>query len=141
MAHLKLIAAAAALACLAVPATAQDEPEEPRTTYQITYLKLKPGSDERWLEMMNEHVLPVDRAAGLPEPVIHLPMSGPWDLIILREVPGGMAELDSHNPPSRVAFRDAFLAHAGSEEAAEKLNEEMDGLIADSQRLFTHTHP
>ena len=35
--------ALAAMTGLTAPALAQDEPEEPRTTYQVTYLKFAPG--------------------------------------------------------------------------------------------------
>src|SRR3546814_469492 len=94
--------AAASMAFLAVPATAQ-EAEEPRTTYRIEYLKLKPGMEQRWIEMGEKYYGPATEAAGQKHPTIHWLMSGPWDIMMVFELPRGMAMLDSHNSPERTA--------------------------------------
>jgi len=133
--------AAAALAFLAIPAAAQDEPEEARTSYQITYVKFAPGADERWLEIMTEHTAPARAAAQLPPTQIHWLANGPWDVILVTEMPDGMAALDTHNPRAGAAYAAALLRREGSEAAVAALNAEMDALVADSDRVFTHTHP
>lgn len=138
---LKSTVAALSIAALSVPALAQDEPEEARTTYQITFLKFAPGADERWNEMMEKYYAPTAKAAGLPATEVHWMMDGEWDIMLVRQMPRGLTALDSHNPPERTAFETAFLRTAGSEDAAKKLNEENDKLVVDSMRFYTHTHP
>ncbi len=141
MNRFKTILAATALSSLAAPVLAQDEPEEARTSFQVTFVKFSGGAGERWLELMNDHFIPARQAAALPVPTVHWMMDGPWDLMVVTEMPDGMAALDSHNPRARVAYDAAILAQEGSEEAVTALNEEMDGLVDDSQRYLSHTHP
>ena len=43
--------AAASLACTAAPVTAQDEPEEARTTCTVEFLRFAPNKAETWTEM------------------------------------------------------------------------------------------
>lgn len=141
MNRFKCAFAATALANLVAPAVAQDEPEEVRTSYQVTFLKFADGAGERWLEIMNDHFMPARQAAALPAPTVHWMMDGPWDLLVVTEMPDGLAALDSHNPQARVRYDAAILAQEGSEEAVTALNEEMQDLVDDSQRYYTHTHP
>lgn len=136
-----MAAAAASIAFAAVPAVAQNEPEEPRTTYRIVLLKLKPGADDRWTELSQKYYGPADDAAKLKRPTIHWLVSGPWDLMLVQEMPSGMAALDKHNSAERVARRQAMAKIAGSEEAAAKIRDEADSLVAESSVVFSHTHP
>ncbi|WFL76859.1 hypothetical protein P7228_12765 [Altererythrobacter arenosus] len=133
--------AAASLAFTATPAFAQDEPEEPRTTYRIEFLKLKPGAGERWTEMGEKYWGPATEKAGLPQPEVHWLMSGPWDIMMVFKMPRGLAMLDSHNPPERVAFRKAFAEVAGGEDEAKKLIAEDNEIVANSMVTYSHTHP
>lgn len=139
--HFKTMIAAAALASAAMPALAQDEPEEPRTTYQLTYLKFAPGAAERWTEMMDKYYAPTAAAAGLPATQVHWLMDGEWDILLVRPMKRGMATIDAHTGPERKAYEAAFAKTAGGEEAAKKLNAENEKLIASSMRLYSHTHP
>ena len=117
------------------------EQEQARTTYRIEFLKLKPGSDQRWMEMGEKYFAPATTAAGLDQPQIHWLMSGQWDIMMVFKLPRGMATLDSHNPPERTAFRKALVKIAGSEEAAKKIMDEDDAMTADSMVVYSHTHP
>lgn len=142
--HFKTMIAAAAFASLAVPAmpaVAQDEPEEARTTYQITLLKFAPGAAERWNEMEAKYYAPSAAAAGLPATQVHWLMDGEWDIMLIRPMSRGMATVDAHTGPERKAFEAAFLKMAGSEDAVKKLNAENDKLIANYARYYSHTHP
>lgn len=132
--------AAASFALSAAPTIAQDE-EQPRTTYRIEFLKLKPGSEDRWVEMGEKYWGPASEAAGLPEPQVHWMMAGPWDIMMVFEMPRGMEMLDSHNPPERTAFRDAFVQIAGGEEEAKKLFAEDNEIVVNSVVTYSHTHP
>lgn len=136
--------AVSSLTLAAVPASGQTAPsqtEEKRTTYRVQYIKLKPGADDRWSELRNKYYDPAATAAKLPPAQVHWMMDGPWDLMLLLEMQGGMASLDQHNSPARAAFRQAFIKIAGSEDAAKKIWDEADSLIANSNTAFSHTHP
>lgn len=132
--------AAAAFMLTAVPAYSQDA-EQARTTYRIEFLKLKAGQQERWIELGEKYFGPATDAAGQKQPDVHYLMSGPWDIMMVMEMPRGMAMLDSHNPPERAAFRAAFEKVAGGKEAADKLFAEDDAIVTESMVLYSHTHP
>lgn len=132
---------AASVAFTALPVFAQDEPEEARTTYRIEYLKLKPGQEDRWVEMGEKYWEPATKAAGYPMPAIHWMMSGPWHIMMVQKLPRGLAMLDAHNPPERKRFREEFEKIAGSKEEAEKLMAEDGEIVTDSLVVFSHTHP
>ena len=98
-ANLTKIAAAMVLAAtplVAAPAFAQDEPEAPRTSYQVIMLKLAPNAGDRWSEMMDTYYAPAAEAAGLPKTEVHWLMDGGWDIMLLRPMPRGMISLDTH---------------------------------------------
>ncbi len=142
--HFTTLALAAACALTVVPATAafaQDEPEEARTTYQITMLKFAPGAADRWSEMEEKYYIPAAKAAGLPSTQVHWLIDGPYDIMLVRPMTRGMATIDAHTGPERKAFEAAFEKIAGSKDAAEKLNAESDKLISGSARYYSHTHP
>ncbi|RIV83388.1 hypothetical protein [Aurantiacibacter zhengii] len=140
---LKIAACAAALALTATPAFAQDEPEEPRTTYAVTMLKFADGADEqRWLEVMDTYVNPAREASGAAAETIHWVMMSPdYDIITVADMPGGMGNFDSHAPAGRMAFVEALTEMVGGEAQLEALREEMEGMIEKSTTLYTHTHP
>ena len=133
-------AAAASMAFTAAPVLAQDE-EEARTTHRIEYIDLADGAGERWTELGEKYFGPATDAAGQKRPTIHWLMTGRWDVMLIFEMPRGMEMLDSHNPPERTAWREAFIKIAGSEEEARKIWEEDAKLVKDSMTTYSHTHP
>jgi hypothetical protein len=133
--------AAASFAIAAMPAAAQSEPEEARTTYRIVHLKLKPGADDRWSELADKYYGPAQDAAKIKRPTVYWLVTGSWDLMLVYEMPRGLATLDKHESPERTAMRQAMAKIAGSEEAAKKINAESDSLIAESSMTMSHTHP
>lgn len=138
----KTLAASVALMFIATPALAQDEPEEPRTTYTVTMLKFADGADDRWNEIMTEYVIPAQEAAGQTPDVVHWVMLNPdYDIIVVSELSGGMATFDSHMDPERAAFMASLTEIVGGEEALETLGEEWDGLVEEQVTYYTHTHP
>jgi len=74
--------AAASLAFTAAPVTAQDEPEEARTTCTVEFLRFAPNKAETWTEMREKYWFPAAKAAGLPVPTVHWMMDGEWDLMV-----------------------------------------------------------
>ena len=143
-ANLTKIAAAMVLAAtplVAAPAFAQDEPEAPRTSYQVIMLKLAPNAGDRWSEMMDTYYAPAAEAAGLPKTEVHWLMDGGWDIMLLRPMPRGMLSLDTHASPERDAWMKALANIAGGEDKAKALMAENDKLVTESVRYFSHTHP
>lgn len=139
----KTLAAAAAIAAFSTPALAQDEPEEARTTYAVTMFEFADDADqERWLEVIDTYINPAREAAGMaPETVHWAMMNDDVDIILVAEVPGGMATFDSHAPASRTAFVDALTELVGGEAQLEALRTEMDGMTENSRTIYTRTHP
>ncbi len=138
---LKPALVAAAMAMAATPAIAQEE-EEPRTTWQINMIDVKSGGMDRWQEIVMEHIVPAYAAAGLREPQLHWTMmDDEWDMIVITEVPGGMATFDTHAPAARRALFAALVEQEGSEEAVRALFDELDGLEEKSSSVMTHSHP
>ncbi|WP_150124962.1 hypothetical protein [Tsuneonella mangrovi] len=117
------------------------EKEEARTTYRIEYLKLKPGTQQRWIELGEKYFGPATKEAGLDQPKIVWLTTGRWDIMMMFKMPRGMAMLDSHNSPEQTAFRKAMVKVAGSEEAAKKIYDEDQAMTADSMVVYGHTHP
>ena len=136
------LAAACALAFAPVSAAyAQDEPEEARSTFQITYLKFAPGADDRWTEMSDKYFVPAAKAAGLPATQIHWMMDGQWDIMLVRPMKRGMGTIDAHTGPERKAYEAALERIAGSADADKALNAENAKLVVESPRFYSHTHP
>jgi hypothetical protein len=140
-APIRTAAIAAAIACLPVPAIAQDEPEEPRTSYQISLIKLADGAQDRWMEILTEHTNPAREAAGVPLPTVHWLVNGHWHLMLVSELRGGLASFYSHNPAASTAYQAALRQQLGSDAAVDALNKEVDELVEDSDRMLSHTHP
>lgn len=132
--------AAASMAFTALPAMAQDE-EEARTTYRIEYIKLKDGSGQRWSELGEKYFDPAADEAGLNHPTVHWLMAGPWDIMMIFEMPHGLAALDTHGSPEGDAFNKAFVKVAGGEEAAKKIRDEVREIEVNSVTTYSHTHP
>lgn len=133
--------AAASFAFATIPAAAQTEAEAPRTTFRIVFLKLKPGKDDRWSELSEKYYGPAQDAAKVKRPTVYWLVSGSWDLMLVQELPRGLATLDKHETPERTAMRQAMTKIAGSEDAAKKIYEESDSLVAESSTTYSHTHP
>ena len=134
--------AAATLAFSALPAMAQDDyVEEPRTTWELRFIELAPGAENDFLEKMNTYWNPAREKAGMQPATVHFLHNGKYNLLLVLDMPGGMATFDTHRSPGRMAFREAMMELAGSEEAMEKLMEEGDKLVKDSMSIFSHTHP
>lgn len=136
------LATSAVLAFAAIPAMAQQEPEEPRTTYAVNMIKFADGADDRWTEIMEDYVNPANAAAGQSPDVVHWIMANPaYDVIVVSEMEAGMASFDAHYNPHRAAFFAAMTEIVGGAAAMEALGEEMDGLVESQVTYFTHTHP
>ncbi len=138
---LKTLAALASISLLSAPILAQDaEPEQARTTYEIRFLDLADGGQEEWAETFEQYAK-ARKAAGLPAIDVHWVVTGPWEIMMVMEMPGGMATMDSHAPASGMAMQKALLAQEGSAEAVTALGEKASKLVDRSMSYYSHTHP
>ena len=131
--------AAASLAFTA-PVIAQEE-EEARTTYRIEYINFAPGGAEKWDEAMTTYVNPARAELGFPSQEVHWLMAGEWEIMIVTEMPNGLAVLDSHQGPRWEALDKNIAARIGTEAEAKAMKAEIDGMIQGRMVTYSHTHP
>lgn len=137
----KTVLAVSAFAVFATPAVAQDEPEPPRTTYRIEYLSFVDGGANRWDEARTQYVVPARAQAGAPEQQVHWLMAGEWEIMVITEMPDGMADLDTHGSPMGQRINAAITARFANEEAATAARDEIGALVTRSMVTYSHTHP
>ncbi|MCB2065479.1 MAG: hypothetical protein KDE15_02430 [Erythrobacter sp.] len=137
------ILATTTLALASVPALAQQEPEEPRTTYAVSTFQFEDDADqERWLEIVDTYINPARVAAGMAPETVHWVMVNPdVDIMIVAEMPDGMGGFDHHMTPTRAAFVAALTNLVGGEEQLAAMRAEMDGMTKNWHVMYTHTHP
>lgn len=138
--RLKISVAALALFTIGTPVAAQAE-EQPQTTDQLIFVKLKPSPYPRWRELFEKYFAPAQAASDIPADEVHEFNSGHWDLMIKTEMLEGLAGQDTHGSPYRAAFMAKAIELAGSMEQLLAIGEEMDAMVVDRERYFTHTHP
>lgn len=143
-----LIAASAALFLFAAPAIAQDEDDGGPMTQgddakyvEAVAIKYKPGKRERAIEIINEHFAPATEKAGTSEPMLVLHMqTGRWDVIVIWEMAGGMADLEWYRSPDNIKWYAAFTELAGGEEEAGAIMKEYTSTVADVITEVGHYH-
>ena len=136
--------AAASMALTAAPSWAQDDDdyvEEPRTTWELRFIDLAPGAENDFLDRIDKYWNPAREKAGMKPAKVHFLHNGKYDLMLVLEMPGGMATFDTHRSEGRMAIQKALIEIAGSEEALEKAIEDGDKLVKDTMSIFSHTHP
>ena len=131
---------AAASMAFTAPVFAQEE-EEARTTYRIEYLNFAPGGAEKWNEAMTTYVNPARAELGFPSQEVHWLMAGDWEIMIVTEMPGGMAMLDTHRAGRFANLEANIVTRIGSEEKAKAMREAIDGSITAQMVTYSHTHP
>lgn len=133
--------AAASLAFTAAPAFAQDGEEPPRTTYRIEYLNFSGDGSAAWNDVMEKYVTPARKELGFPEEQVHWLMAGDWEIMIVTEMPNGLAVLDKHRGGRFAELEKNIVARFGSEEEAKAMKEKIDASITRRMVTYSHTHP
>ncbi len=136
--------AAASMALTAAPAMSQDDAEyveQPRTTWELRFIDLAPGAEGDFLDRMDKYFNPAREKAGMKPITVHYLHNGQYDMLLVLDMPGGMATFDTHRNDTRVAFQAALLEIAGSEEALAKMREEGDKLVEGTRSIYSHSHP
>jgi hypothetical protein len=135
---------AASATLLAAPAvvSAQElkaEREENVTYYRVEMVKFHHGKRPRAAEIVDKYFAPADRDLGGTVIDLHL-MTGDWDFITMFPMSGGPADLSYTTSPDDVRWMTALRKRAGGVEAAQKLVDEWDTLVAKREWQVAHIH-
>ena len=115
---------------------AQSEELKPQkhenVTWQtITVVDYKPGKVEEAKKIV-EKFESASASAGTPAPVQYWFETGKYDMLIIWELKGGPSDLEWSQSPSGAKWWKAFIAQEGSEEEAQKVQEEYNSLVVSS---------
>ena len=134
--------ASATLFAAPAPVIAQElkaEREENVTYYRIEMVKFHHGKRARAAELVDKYFAPADRDVGGTVVDLHL-MTGDWDFITMFPMTGGPADLTYTTSPDDVRWMTALRKRAGGADAAKKLTDEWDTLVAKREWHVGHTH-
>ena len=115
------------------------EREENVTYYRVEMVKFHHGKRPRAAELVDKYFAPSDRDIGGTVIDLHL-MTGDWDFITLFPMPGGPADMTYTTSPEDIRWMTALRKRAGGAEAAKKLTDEWDTLVAKREWHVGHTH-
>ena len=140
----KILALSLCIASATVPSSAiaqemKVEREENVTYHRVEMIKFHHGKRPRAAELVNKYFAPTDREMGGTVIDLHL-MTGDWDFITLFPMSGGPADLTYITSPNDVRFMTALAKRAGGTEAAKKITDEWDTLVAKREWHIGHTH-
>lgn len=140
----KIIALSLCVASISapLPLVAQEmkvERETNATYYRVEMVKFHHGKRPRAAELVDKYFAPTDREMGGTVIDLHL-MTGEWDFITLFPMSGGPADLTYTTSPDDVRFMTALAKRAGGPDAAKKLIDEWDSLVAKLEWHVGHTH-
>ena len=115
---------------------AQDEATAPAkhsdvTWHTVSVIDFKPGKAEDAKKLIAKFES-AGVAAQTQSPIVYWFETGKYDMVVTWELEEGPADLEWSWSPDVVKWREAFVAQEGSEEAAQKLEDEYTSLIASS---------
>jgi len=137
---------AAALAALWIPvgaASAQELKAERAQNVRywwVEMVKFHAGKRDRAGELVEQYFAPVDKEMGGQDIDIHM-TTGEWDFITLFPMTGGPADISWLTSPDEVKFMNLLAKRAGGMDAAKKLTDEWDTLVAKRVVNVAHSHP
>ncbi len=103
---------------------------ENSTWYEMVCVNFKPGKMGEAKKIMAKYES-AGAAAGIKGPETYWFVTGPYDMMLVWELEGGPSDLEWKYSPESVKWWKAFVKQEGSEEAAEKLQEQYSSFIAD----------
>lgn len=99
--------------------------------HKVSVVDYKPGKVEEAKKIIAKFQSAAI-AAGTPVPVEHWFETGKYDLMEIWELKDGSADLEWNWSPEEVKWWKALVAQEGSEEAAQKVRNDYNSLIASS---------
>lgn len=123
---------------------AQDEMKpmkyEGSTWYEMNYMDLKPGKTSAVKKLIKKYET-ASESAGTPMPHLYWCVTGKYDLLVVWKMDGGPSDLEWKWQQSGIDWWKAFVKQEGSEEAANKVQEEFDSYIAGSNSQIVRADP
>lgn len=114
------------------PSWAQEEPTQegpqPQRYEDVTWNRIylydfKATEEERAMEILSEHLIPVYQKVNVQAPKVVELQTGPWDVMIVATLPDGPSELTWETAPEELELQQAFAEELGEEKAPEILEE------------------
>lgn len=141
---MKAILLFAALAlCLPASGAAQEiksAKADDVTFHWVEFTKFHPGKNDRASDLARKHFDPVDQEIGTEVVAIHF-LTGEWDRVEVFKMRGGAADLGWRISPDVAQFMNVLARREGGMDAAQKLLDEYDSLIARKEVHVAHMHP
>jgi hypothetical protein len=131
---LAIVLALVGAGLLATPAQAQEEEPEPErlegvTWNQVALIDFKSGKEDRAMEIVENHFIPVVKKAGNQVPRTIELQTGPWDLLVINVMKDGPSEMTWETSPVDIENIKAASEMMGMEKA-QKISDEYESLVA-----------
>ena len=138
------LAAAAGVALLGSSQPAQDaegKKWEGAAWYQVIYTDYHDHRAQEATEIIRDYFYPATQASGTQAPRVLEFETGPWDRMIVFELPGGPGDLEWRIHPDDVKWMEAIAEEVGSFEAAEELWNRYLACVARSETHIARERP
>ncbi|TRD10049.1 hypothetical protein FGU71_13730 [Erythrobacter insulae] len=138
-----MIAAAFAMPLAATPALADGhkEADAPKLAnldwYEINYVRYHAGKVGE-ARAMQEVFKEIAAKAGLEMPMFFHMNSGEWHTMLVRKMPGGIAQMGWESNPNGQKWWAGLIERMGSEEKAEEYWQKYQSLVADEKEEIGH---
>lgn len=100
--------------------------------YRMTCVKYKAGKVGEAKKLIEKFVS-AGETAGTPKPKQFWFVTGPYDMLLMWKMEGGPSDLEWKWDADGIKWWKAFIKQEGSEEAANKVQEQYDALVAGSK--------
>lgn len=108
---------------------------------RIEMIKFKPGGEDRAFELEDKYIDPARKLSGIWPLAEYHTQTGPWDRLVVYELPGGLAEVEWQVSSQQANFLSALSSVAGSKEKALAIVGEWDSLVERRETEIGHYHP
>ena len=108
---------------------------------RIEMIKFKPGAEDRAFELEEKYIDPARKQSGTWPLAEYHTQTGPWDRIVVSELPGGLADVEWQTSSQQAKFLSAVSRIAGTKEQALAIIKEWDSLVQRRESEIGHYHP
>lgn len=96
--------------------------------YQVVLIDFKQGTVGKVQDIIEQYEA-AGKEAGTPGPELYWMSTGEYDVMAIWKLDNGPADMEWKISPNDVKWWDAFVKQQGSEEAAQKLQQEFAGYV------------
>jgi hypothetical protein len=108
---------------------------------RIEMIKFKPGGEDRAFELEDKYIDPARKQSGIWPLAEYHTQTGPWDRIVVYDLPGGLADVEWQVSSQQAKFLSALSRIAGTKERAIAIMAEWDSLVERREDEIGHYHP